>query len=314
MGHISVTTQEAPLRLRSDAKDSYCFSPYRVQRPSPDIHVTARLTSLNSRSQSSISFIPFPRPLGVPRRCNVSRQPASYLSMTSQSEAARVLVVEDEPAIARLVEVTLAEQGYTVFTASTLARAKQLITQSPPDVIILDFGLPDGDGLELVREKHYGDTTRVLCLTASTDEELVVRALDAGADDYLAKPFQPDELCARIRSISRRTAPENPDDRVVVAGDVTVDLGRRLVKKRGKVIPLTRNEWKLIVELAKSPGRVISHSALLTQVWGAGFENDMAYLRVWVSRLRMKLEDNRDDPRIVITAQGTGYMLAFAGA
>ncbi len=174
--------------------------------------------------------------------------------MTSEPEPKQsVLAIEGDPSLARLIKATLTQEGYDVLTATTLAGARQMIAESPPDVILLDLGLPDGDGVELLRAKDYGASTRVLCLTGRSEEDSIVRALDAGADDYLVKPFHPDELCARIRAALRRAESGVPDGRVVIAGDVTVDLGRRLVKKRGDVVPLTRNEWNLIAELARAP-------------------------------------------------------------
>ena len=218
-----------------------------------------------------------------------------------------VLGVDDEAGILRLVKLELTAQGFRVITASNGRDALVLIEEQRPDIILLDVVMPDLSGFELLRSIRERWHTPVIMVTARDREVDKVRGLAAGADDYIVKPFGADELGARIRAVLRRATGIDVDE-VVVSGRIQVDLGRRLVKRDGEDVALTRTEWLLLQYLAANPGKVILNSELLSKVWGPEYRDDLQYLRVWVSRIRQKIESEPGSPSIIITRPGIGYM------
>ena len=218
-----------------------------------------------------------------------------------------VLGVDDEAGILRLVKLELTAQGFRVITASNGRDALVLIEEQRPDIILLDVVMPDLSGFELLRSIRERWHTPVIMVTARDREVDKVRGLAAGADDYIVKPFGADELGARIRAVLRRATGIDVDE-VVVSGRIQVDLGRRLVKRDGEDVALTRTEWLLLQYLAANPGKVILNSELLSKVWGPEYRDDLQYLRVWVSRIRQKIEPEPGNPSIIITRPGIGYM------
>lgn len=218
-----------------------------------------------------------------------------------------LLVVDDEAGILRLMKLELSAQGFRVITASDGESAIAMAEEHRPDVILLDIMMPGASGLEVMRRLRERSNVPVLLVTARDKDTDKVRGLELGADDYIVKPFNPDELGARVRAVMRRVLSQDVE-RVVKAGDVEIDLTRRLVRKAGEPVALTRTEWLLLQHLAANTGKVMLNTELLTKVWGPEYRNDLQYLRVWVSRLRAKLEDTPSNPRIIKTLQGIGYL------
>jgi two-component system KDP operon response regulator KdpE len=220
-----------------------------------------------------------------------------------------VLAVDDEPGILRLIKLELTPQGFRVLTAESAAEAMEIAQEYRPDIALLDIVMPDMSGLELMRELRDRGDLPVILLTAKGSDSDKVRGLEMGADDYLAKPFSPDELSARVRAVLRRAVGSSAVDNIVRIDDVEIDLNHRLVRSGGELISLTRTEWMLMQHLAANAGKVMLNAELLSKVWGPEYRNDLQYLRVWVSRLRHKLEKDPSKPRLIKTFQGIGYML-----
>jgi len=220
-----------------------------------------------------------------------------------------VLAVDDEPGILRLIKLELTPQGFRVLTAENAAEALEIAQEYRPDIALLDIVMPDMSGLELMRELRERGDLPVILLTAKGSDTDKVRGLEMGADDYLAKPFSPDELSARVRAVLRRAVGSTAIDNIVRIDDVEIDLNHRLVRSGGELISLTRTEWMLMQYLAANAGKVMLNAELLSKVWGPEYRNDLQYLRVWVSRLRHKLEKDPSKPRLIKTFQGIGYML-----
>lgn len=220
-----------------------------------------------------------------------------------------VLAVDDEPGILRLIKLELTPQGFRVLTAESAAEAMEVAQEYRPDIALLDIVMPDMSGLELMRELRERGDLPVILLTAKGSDTDKVRGLEMGADDYLAKPFSPDELSARVRAVLRRAVGSTAVDNIVRIDDVEIDLNHRLVRSGGELISLTRTEWMLMQHLAANAGKVMLNAELLSKVWGPEYRNDLQYLRVWVSRLRHKLEKDPSKPRLIKTFQGIGYML-----
>ena len=218
-----------------------------------------------------------------------------------------LLVVDDEAGILRLMKLELSAQGFRVVTASDGDQAIALAEDHRPDAVLLDVMMPGLSGLEVMRKLRERSNVPVLLVTAKDKDTDKVRGLELGADDYIVKPFNPDELGARVRAVLRRTISQDVD-RVITAADVEIDLNRRIVKKAGEPISLTRTEWLLLQHLAANAGKVMLNTELLTKVWGPEYRDDLQYLRVWVSRLRAKLEDTPSSPTIIKTLQGIGYL------
>lgn len=224
-----------------------------------------------------------------------------------------ILIVEDEADIRRFVRLTLETEGHTVHEATTLQRGLIEAGTRRPDLVVLDLGLPDGDGVDLIRDLRTWSAMPIIVLSARSAEASKIAALDAGADDYLVKPFGSGELMARVRAQLRRSqragvASAQP---VIEFGNITVDLSRRTVERRSgqvsEILHLTPIEYKLLTHLASQPDRVITHAQLLKAVWGPGHTEDTHYVRVHMANLRKKVEDNASMPRHLRTEAGIGY-------
>lgn len=220
----------------------------------------------------------------------------------------RVLVVDDEAAIRRYLRTSLAAHGYVVFEAESGQAALSAVTADRPDLIILDLGLPDIDGIAVTRLLREWSTIPILILSVRGHEADKIAALDAGADDYVTKPFGTGELLARMRVALRRTS-QSKVEPVFVVDDLAVDLGRRLVTIAGDEVQLTPTEYDLLRVLVTHAGRVLTHHHLLRQVWGVGYEQETHMLRVNVSNLRRKLEPDPARPHYILTEPGVGYRL-----
>lgn len=225
-----------------------------------------------------------------------------------------VLAVDDEPGVLRLIKLELSTQGLRVITATDGEEGLRMAEQQRPDLIVLDIMMPDISGLEVMRRLRERSSVPIILLTAKDHDQDKVRGLDLGADDYLIKPFNPEELSARVRAILRRgVRTTDGEENIITIGDVEIDLTRRLVKKNGEVVSLTRTEWMLLQQLAANAGKVMLNTELLSKVWGPEYRDDLQYLRVWVSRLRGKLENEPSKPRLIKTLQGIGYLLDYEG-
>jgi two-component system, OmpR family, KDP operon response regulator KdpE len=221
----------------------------------------------------------------------------------------RVLVVDDDPHLLRALRITLTARGYTVTTAVDGATALAAASRNPPELIILDLGLPDLDGVAVIEGLRGWCRAPIIVLSARHAEPAKVDALDAGADDYVTKPFGMDELLARVRVSLRRAAPAT--DAAVVATDAfTVDLAAKRVTTPNGEVRLTPTEWHLLEVLVRAPDRLVTQRQLLQQVWGPGYETETNYLRVHLANLRRKLEPNPSQPRYLITEPGIGYRFA----
>jgi len=219
-----------------------------------------------------------------------------------------ILIVEDDAEIRRFVRLTLAAEGYKVHEADGVQRGLIEAGTRRPDLIVLDLGLPDGDGVDLIRDLRHWSSIPVIVLTARSTEADKIEALDAGADDYLVKPFGAGELLARVRAQLRRLSHHNADgDPQILFGDVCLDLTRRSVVRAGETVHLTPIEYKLLVHLASQPDRVITHQQLLKAVWGPGHAQDTHYVRVHMANLRKKIEANPSMPKHLLTESGVGY-------
>lgn len=225
-----------------------------------------------------------------------------------------VLVVDDEPRVLRFVRAELESDGYRVLVASSGRQAIELHESERPALVILDLIMPDLDGFEVLRRIRVSAKTPVIVLTARGSDVDKIRGLDLGADDYLTKPFNPEELAARMRAVLRRAqGPAVADERQVVTfGSVQVDLERRRVSVDGEDASLSPTEWQLLMNLVQHAGRVILHEDLLSMTWGPEYRNDLQYLRVWVSRLRRKLGETSHHPGLIKTVPGVGYMIREA--
>jgi two-component system KDP operon response regulator KdpE len=226
------------------------------------------------------------------------------------ADAGVVLVVDDEPAIQRILGTGLKARGYRVLLAATGQQALDHAAITPPDVVVLDLGLPDIDGVEVCRRLRQWSDVPIIVLSAEGSDYRKVLALDEGADDYVTKPFSMPELLARVRVAvrHRRTRPEGPEESVLVVGDLVVDLGHHRVTVAGRTVELTPKEFSFLALLARYPGRVLTHRTILQEVWGPEYGTESQYLRVYASQLRKKLQDDPDRPRLV-TAPGVGYRL-----
>jgi two-component system KDP operon response regulator KdpE len=225
------------------------------------------------------------------------------------SNAASVLIVDDEPHIRRLLQATLARAGYRVREAGGARLALAEIEASPPDVVLLDLGLPDRDGLELLPVIRRCSNAAVLIVSAREATEEKVAALDLGAIDYVTKPFDTEELLARVRVALRSRVAADGGSARIEAGDVVIDLVQRRIRKGSEEVHLTPKEFAVVAELARYPGRVITHDKLLAAVWPRDYERHIEYLRVIVRNIRQKLEDDPAIPSIIVNELGVGYRL-----
>jgi two-component system, OmpR family, KDP operon response regulator KdpE len=218
----------------------------------------------------------------------------------------RVLVVDDEPTLVRALAINLRARSYQVTTAATGREALKLAAQHPPDVVILDLGLPDMDGTEVIAGLRGWTQVPIVVLSARDRQDAKVNALDAGADDFIVKPFGMDELLARLRAALRRAAPVSAEP-VVVTDDFTVDLAAKRVSTASGEVKLTPTEWHLLEVLVRHADQNVEHQTLLQEVWGPAYTNQANYLRVYIAALRRKLEPDPGDPRYLLTASGLGY-------
>jgi two-component system KDP operon response regulator KdpE len=220
---------------------------------------------------------------------------------------ARVLIVDDEPQILRALQTNLRGAGYDVTTAATAKEALAAAAVGNPEAVILDLVLPDGRGTDVARELRRWSSAPIIVLSAVGDEHEKVAALDAGADDYVTKPFGMDELLARLRAALRRAAPST--EPVLRIGELTIDLEKRSVAVDGRDVALTPNEFELLRYLAQNEGKLLTHRAILREVWGHAYERESHYLHVYVSQLRRKIESDPARPRYILTEPGAGYRL-----
>jgi two-component system KDP operon response regulator KdpE len=223
----------------------------------------------------------------------------------SDAPRPRVLVCDDEQQILRALRVILRAAGYEALPATTLEEALDVAAVGRPDAAIVDLVLPDGDGVELCRRLREWSEIPVIVLSAIGDEDAKVRALAAGADDYVTKPFGPRELIARLQANLRRVATEG-EEATIQAGALEIDLSRRIVTVAGEAVHLTPTEFELLRQLARNRGRLLTHRELLVSVWGAGYGEDTQVLRAHMANLRRKIEPG-DEPRVIRTESGVGY-------
>jgi two-component system KDP operon response regulator KdpE len=229
-----------------------------------------------------------------------------------ESNGERVLVVDDEPQILRALSTTLRAAGYTVETASTADGALTAAAAHPPAALILDLVLPDGSGTDVCRELRTWTDAPVIVLSAVGEEREKIAALDAGADDYVTKPFGVDELLARLRAVLRRRAPEAGP--VIEVGELRIDVPQRAVTRAGERVKLTPHEFDLLRVLAQNRGKLLTHRMLLREVWGPAYGDEAHYLHVYVSHLRAKIEPDPSRPRLLVTEPGAGYRLVDPSA
>lgn len=225
-----------------------------------------------------------------------------------------VLAIDDEPALLRLIKLELSGHDCRVITADSGAAGVRMEDEHRPDIVLLDVAMPEMDGFEVMRQLRDRTNVPIILLTAKGSDKDRVRGLELGADDYLAKPFSPAELSARVRAVLRRAAGVHGSQQYVDAGHVQIDLHKRTVTRDGEPVVLTRTEWLLLQYLAANPGRVMLNAELLSKIWGPEYSGDLQYLRVWVSRLRKKLETDPSNPELIKTFQGIGYMFVQPGA
>ncbi|WP_262272421.1 response regulator [Microvirga yunnanensis] len=219
-----------------------------------------------------------------------------------------LLIVDDEPPIRRFLRTSLAAQGYRILEAGTARAALDVIARESPEVVLLDLGLPDQDGLEVIRRlRAAGSKVAIIVLSSRGDEAGKVEALDLGADDYVTKPFGMAELVARIRTALRHRVQRQGAEPLFRHGDLTVDLTRRLVTVRGAEVKLSNKEWDILRLLVLHAGQVLTHRMIMQEVWGP--KVDVQYLRIYVRQLRQKLEEQPDQPRHILTETGVGYRL-----
>jgi two-component system KDP operon response regulator KdpE len=217
-----------------------------------------------------------------------------------------VLIIDDEAPIRKLLDITLGSNGYSVKQATTAREGLVLAANHPPDLVILDLGLPDEDGQSVLKKLRQWYTAPVLILSVQNGERDIIEALDSGANDYLTKPFRTGELLARLRSALRTPLSEESQP-VIVCDDLTIDLAQRTVKKGSEPVKLTATEYNLLALFARHEGKVLTHQYLLRDVWGPGYINQTQYLRVFIAQLRKKLETDPNRPALLLTESGVGY-------
>ena len=220
--------------------------------------------------------------------------------------SATILIIDDESQIRKLLTITLQSNGYHIVEADTAKDGMITAASKPPDIILLDLGLPDESGHEVLKRLREWYSNPIIILSVQDSEEDIVSALDHGANDYLVKPFRTGELLARIRSALRKNiADENAP--VLEYGDLELDFGARVVKKENRIVKLTATEYSLLALMAKNEGKVLTHQYLLNQVWGPSYREESQYLRVFVAQLRKKIESDPNRPTHIITESGVGY-------
>lgn len=219
---------------------------------------------------------------------------------------ASVLIIDDEPQIRKLLEITLESNDFNVLQASTGKEGIILAANHPPDLILLDIGLPDKSGHEVLKELRTWYNKAILMLSVQNSEADIVNALDNGASDYITKPFRSAELLARMRAAIRKSQSPN-NSSMLIFGNIEIDLTARMVKRNQEIVKLTATEFNLLVLFAKNEGCVLTHQFILKEIWGVGFQTETQYLRVFVGTLRKKIEANPNQPKHILTASGIGY-------
>ena len=217
-----------------------------------------------------------------------------------------ILIIDDEVQIRRLLEITLSANNYKISEASTAKEGLSLAASLQPSLILLDLGLPDLDGNEILKKLREWYQKPIIILSVRNSEEDIIQALDAGANDYLTKPFRTGELLARIR-VAIKQSQSLPDNPILECGSLMIDLGNHTVRKNNLLLKLTSTEFSLLALLAKNEGRVLTHQFILREVWGMGYIEQTQYLRVFIAQLRKKVEDNPSRPKILNTESGIGY-------
>jgi len=221
---------------------------------------------------------------------------------------AEILIIDDEPQIRKLLEITLESNDYKVWQAETGKEGVIMAANHPPEMIILDIGLPDKSGHEVLKELRTWYNKAIMILSVQNSEADIVSALDNGATDYLVKPFRTAELLARIRSAIRRNQPQGSNS-IIECGNLQIDLAARTVRKNNESVKLTSTEFNLLSLFARNEGRVLTHHYILKEIWGVGYQTETQYLRVFVGSLRKKIEDDPNQPRYIITESGVGYRM-----
>ncbi|MGV2129155.1 response regulator [Agrobacterium vitis] len=224
----------------------------------------------------------------------------------------RILIVDDEPQILRFLRPALAAAGYEVIEADTGKQALALVATAVPDLLILDLGLPDMDGKEVIAQLRHWNPIPIIVLSARDREIEKIAALDLGADDYLEKPFGIGELTARIRVALRHKPQAEPAPSIIRSGELVIDIEHRLVTRADQPVKLTPKEYDLLRLLATHAGRVLTHGALLKEVWGPAHAHDLQYLRVFIRQIRAKIEKDESQPAIILTEAGVGYRFVLA--
>ena len=220
-----------------------------------------------------------------------------------------ILVIDDEVQIRRLLEITLSSEGYKIVEASTGKDGLIAAATHHPALIVLDLGLPDSDGISILKRLREWYTRPIIILSVRNSEDDIVQALDEGANDYLTKPFRTGELLARIRAALRLAS--SPEDNVTLTFDsLSIDLADHVARKNGEILKLTTTEFALLALLSKNSGRVLTHQTILKEIWGLGYVGQTQYLRVFIAQLRKKLEDDPGKPKFLITESGIGYRFA----
>lgn len=227
-----------------------------------------------------------------------------------------ILTIDDEEGILNFLRVRLRLEGYKVLTADRAAIGLQFAEANNPDLIVLDLQMPEMDGFQFLQQLRGFSSVPVILLTVKEEDVYKIKGLELGADDYVTKPFNPDELCLRIRAVLRRsrTSPGGEKIRTYQKGQVTIDFGAKKAQVGDKDLRLSRTEWSLLEELVRHAGRVLTHEQILTRVWGPEYRDDLEYLRVWVSRLRHKLEEDPTNPKLILTLPRVGYTMTPAPA
>lgn len=224
------------------------------------------------------------------------------------SIAENILVIDDEIQIRRLLKISLENSGYKVFESENAKSGLQELVNSRSSLVLLDLGLPDEDGLSLLKKIRDFSDVPVIILSVRNSEKDIISALDLGADDYITKPFNTGELLARIRACMRHSQPEQKNP-VFINGNITVDFSTREVKKKDQIIKLTSTEFSLLSLFIRNSGKVLTHNYFLKEIWGRPYSDETQYLRVYVAQLRKKLEDNPSRPKMFITESGVGYRM-----
>lgn len=223
---------------------------------------------------------------------------------------AEILIIDDEPQIRKLLEITLLSNGYLVKSATSAKEGLIMAGNHPPELILLDLGLPDESGHTVLQKLRQWYTNPIIILSVQKGEEEIIKALDNGANDYLSKPFRTGELLARIRSVIRNSSNEEGETTMDFDG-LTIDLITRTVKKDNQLVKLTSTEYNLLALLARNEGKVLTHQFLLRAIWGPGYINQSQYLRVFIAQIRKKIEDDPNRPQYLLTESGVGYRFIF---